>query len=619
MSSRYEPLIPATLDLNPDGTPVSVRYDDIYYAGSVPLAQAREVFVAGNGLPQRWRGRSHFTVLETGFGLGHNFLALWQAWRDDPQRCGRLHFVSIEAHPFTRADLSRLYQNLDASVQPLAQTLCHAWPVLTPGMHRLEFDGGAVTLTLAFGRVQRMLPELSPGFDACFLDGFSPRVNPDMWTPQVFRQLARLANRDATLATWCSAGQVRRDLQDAGFVIERLPGFGSKRHRIAGYLRPGLGRDVPPLAAARTVIVGGGFAGAAAAYALAARGHDTLVIDPAFAEGCAGTHRDHRGAAMTPALSRDDDIRARLSRAGVFLAELRWGGLPETARPRRCGTLHTVSPRSRDSWRHALEHLSFPPEFVRWADVGEASELTGVRQRLPGLWHGHGHLVRPESLLEGLLGSPRITRLGQRVARIGRNGDENWLLYNEEGDLLAEAGRVVVANSWLAPRLLASIPEFPVPVRLQSMRRIAGQISYFPTKGDSTLKSVLAGDGICLPDGPRGLIGGSTYVKGTTLSIMTSWGHHENRQKVMALIDDQSLRPGWPQPLADGWAGWRATVRDRRPVIGPVAAAPGFWLACGFGSRGLAWSALAAELLAATLYHEPVPLERGLLEKIAPV
>ena len=61
------------------------------------------MFLGGNGLPQRWAGRERFVVLETGFGLGNNFLATWAAWRDDPQRCARLHFVSIERHPPTRA------------------------------------------------------------------------------------------------------------------------------------------------------------------------------------------------------------------------------------------------------------------------------------------------------------------------------------------------------------------------------------------------------------------------------------------------------------------------------------------------------------------------------------
>lgn len=619
MSSNYEPLIPATLALNAEGVPVSLAFNDIYYAGSAPLVQAREVFLAGNDLPRRWQGRDQFTVLESGFGPGHNFLALWDAWRKDPRRCRRLHVVSIEAHPFRRDDLLALSERLDVSVQPLAHQLVQAWPALTPGIHRLEFENGAMTLTLAFGSITRVARQLELGFDACFLDGFSPRVNPEMWSPEVFRQLARMANRDATLATWCSAGQVRRDLQAAGFLVERKAGFGSKRHRITGRIRTGMGRSCGPSASASVAVVGSGFSGAAAAHALALRGHEVTVFDPLLAAGPSGTHLGHRGAALTPALSKDDDIRARLSRTGVMLASLRWGAFDNAARPWRCGAFEPVPPHEHASWNNALQRLGFPSDYVCWVDAQRASELTGVRQTLPGLWHAHGHVVSPEPLLAALLNSSRVKSHHAQVVRIAPNEEGRWLLYNRKDELLACTDWVVIANSWQASRLLTSIPDLTLPSRLHSLHRVAGQLSYFPVSGDGMLKCVLASDGLCLPDGNTGLIGGSTYVTNTTLSIITEQGHHENREKVMGLLDDQSLQPGWLHDAVGGWAGWRAAVRDRLPVIGPVETAPGLWLACGFGSRGLTWSALAAELLAARLNHEPVPLERGLLRKIAPM
>ena len=619
MSSSYEPLIPATVSLNSDGMPISTQFDDIYYSGSSPLEQAKNVFLAGNDVPQRWQGRARFTVLETGFGLGHNFLALWDAWRRDPRRCARLHVVSIEAHPFTRDDLAVLLRRLDPSVQALAQQLVHQWPVLTPGIHRLEFEGGALTLTLAFGTIERVARQLEVGFDACFLDGFSPRVNPEMWTPHVFRQLARMANVDATVATWCSAGQVRRDLQSAGFLVERKAGYGAKRHRISGRLRPHMGRQPPEDATPVSVaIVGSGFAGAAAAHALASRGHSVTVFDPALSIGTAGTHYRHRKAAMTPALSPDDDIRARLSRTGVMLAARQWRDFAVVAQPRRCGTFEPVAQADQERWQHVLRCLQFPADYVCWVDAQRASELTGVHQSTGGVWHAYGHELSPEPLLSELLGAQSISLRNIHIERIARNEAGQWLLYNRGDQLLACTDWVVIANSWLAGRMLSTIPGLALPRRLHSLHAIAGQLSYFSATLDGTLKSVLSGDGLCLPDGESGLIGGSTYVSNTTLSIITEQGHHENRKKVMSLLDDQPLQLGWPRRMTDGWAGWRAAVRDRLPIIGPVATAPGLWLACGFGSRGLTWSALNAELLAARLNHEPMPLERGLLKKIAP-
>src|SRR5262247_3578469 len=97
-------LVPAKLAFL-DETPYSAAFDDVYHSAAGGPAQAEHVFLQGNGLPQRWARRERFVILETGFGLGLNFLATWQAWRRDPRRCGRLHFVSVEKHPYSLQDL----------------------------------------------------------------------------------------------------------------------------------------------------------------------------------------------------------------------------------------------------------------------------------------------------------------------------------------------------------------------------------------------------------------------------------------------------------------------------------------------------------------------------------
>ena len=177
------PIVPAVLAFDDRGVPMSAEYDDIYHPQSGALAQAAHVFLAGNGLPGRWRGRESFVILETGFGLGNNFLATWQAWRDDPQRCARLVFVSIEKHPLTRLDLTAIHRT--SALPELAGALQAAWPPLTPNLHELSFDDGRVRLLLALGDVQAWLPELVAEVDAYYLDGFAPAGNPRMWDERV--------------------------------------------------------------------------------------------------------------------------------------------------------------------------------------------------------------------------------------------------------------------------------------------------------------------------------------------------------------------------------------------------------------------------------------------------
>src|SRR5690606_40992942 len=95
LSSNYEPLIPTRLTFNEHGVPVSEDFGDVYHPAWGALEQARRVFLCGNQLPARWQGQDTFTVCETGFGLGHNFLALWQAWRNDPERPKRLYMLLL--------------------------------------------------------------------------------------------------------------------------------------------------------------------------------------------------------------------------------------------------------------------------------------------------------------------------------------------------------------------------------------------------------------------------------------------------------------------------------------------------------------------------------------------
>ena len=224
-----QPLVPARLAFRGDA-PFSQAFEDVYHSADGGLAQARHVFLGGNGLPTRWAGRERFVVFETGFGLGLNFLATWRAWREDPSRCGRLHYVAVEKHPFTLEDLRTLHQRLP-ELEKEAGELHSIWPLLVPGGHRAQLDDGRVVLTLFFSDIS-VTRDLRLNADAFYLDGFAPAKNPEMWSPQLFRALSRLAAPGATAATWSVAAPVREALERVGFRTEKRPGFGSKREML---------------------------------------------------------------------------------------------------------------------------------------------------------------------------------------------------------------------------------------------------------------------------------------------------------------------------------------------------------------------------------------------------
>ncbi|RZI79342.1 MAG: FAD-dependent oxidoreductase, partial [Microbacterium sp.] len=308
-----------------DGQPFSPRFGDIYHSETGALAQTRHVFLGGCDLPQAWRGQAQWRVLETGFGLGLNFLATWQAWRDDTQRPDLLHFVSIEAFPVSRDELLRAAQ-AQPELLPLAEQLAAQWQGLLPGFHRLVFEGGRVLLTLCIGDVQAMLREHRHfAADSLYLDGFSPRVNPQMWSPETLKAVARLARPGTRLATWTYARAVRDALVPLGFVLTRAPGRPPKRDCLHGVFAPAWERRAGPAVQqvideqagppARCAVIGAGLAGAAVAASLARRGWQVTVLDAA-AQPATGASAAPAGV-LAPHVSPDDALLSRLTRAGA--------------------------------------------------------------------------------------------------------------------------------------------------------------------------------------------------------------------------------------------------------------------------------------------------------------
>lgn len=627
--SSYVPLTPPAASLGPDGRLRSAAYGDVYHNISSALGQAEHVFLRGNGLPQRWRGRPAFTVCETGFGLGLNFLALWHAWRQDGARPRRLHMLSIEAHPFSRAELHEwLGQVAPDTLQDLAGQLADQWPACLPGLHRLEFEGGAVTLTLAFGRAADIAPLLRARVDAYFLDGFAPDRNPDLWQPELLRDLSRLAAPDATVATWASAGMVRRGLAQAGFQVGKQPGYGGKWSMTVGVRADPTGpiaghepwlqaRAADDAGAGEVVVVGGGLAGAGIAQALALRGRPVCVID---ASGPAAAHQGHAAAALTPVIARDDNPRARLSRAGSLRALARWAGLPPAAAPRRCGTVQL----ERDAGRTAalaetLRLLQFPADWVRAVTRDEAAALAGVPVSRGGLFFADGLLVRPAALVAALLDMPGVRMVTGQAAALRQCGSA-WQVLDAGGRLLGQGATVVLANAFGAQALLrASGLLEPLP-RMAQMHALAGEVTLLPAHAlDGGPRCIVGGEGYLLPALDGWCVAGSTYEHGAAAAVVSDAGQQAVLHKAARLLDQWPAdRPQLTPGQLPGWAGWRAVLPGRLPAIGPLAHAPGVWLAAGYASRGLTWSALAGDLIAAGLHDEPLPLAADLLAAVAP-
>ncbi|AOZ06411.1 bifunctional tRNA (5-methylaminomethyl-2-thiouridine)(34)-methyltransferase MnmD/FAD-dependent 5-carboxymethylaminomethyl-2-thiouridine(34) oxidoreductase MnmC [Cupriavidus malaysiensis] len=640
-------LEPAEPILSPDGTPYSPRYADVYHSSQGGLAQARHVFLGGNRLPQAWGAREQFVIVETGFGQGLNFLATWQAWRDDPARCARLHFVSIEKHPFTQAGLRELHAGLEAALQPLAVQLQAAWPLALPGLHRLAFEDGAVVLTLALGDVETLLPKLALGADAFYLDGFSPARNADMWAPEVMKGLGRLARPGATLATYTAAGFVRRGLQAAGFDVAKAPGFAGKRDMTVASMRTEWrNRRRPPVMPAQwperhAIVIGAGLAGCAVSERLASRGWRISLFDAH--PGPAQETSAHHAAAMHAHLSADDSLLSRLSRAGNLYALRAWQALAEAGYPvgwHACGVLQTGADEAEAAMLHgALQALGFPPEYVRWMAPEEAAASHGAAVARGGLWFGQGGWAPPPDICRAQLaraGAAVQARFGCTVAALARTA-HGWQATGTAGEVLAEAPVLVMANAHQAERLL--------PLQFLPLRRVRGQLTTLPPEAVAALgrwpDCVVTGAGYLLPQGADACARvGSSYEDDAGPRFERPEIHAANLARLAALLPAtaDAARALDPASLR-GYVGVRTVSHNRLPFVGAVAdeaeaarhaqalrgahlrdlpRLPGLYAALAYASRGLTWAALGAELLASQIEGEPLPLESDLADALDP-
>ncbi|MBR8459192.1 bifunctional tRNA (5-methylaminomethyl-2-thiouridine)(34)-methyltransferase MnmD/FAD-dependent 5-carboxymethylaminomethyl-2-thiouridine(34) oxidoreductase MnmC [Burkholderia dolosa] len=635
-------LVPATLAFRDDGTLVSPAYGDIYHSAAGALAQANQVFVAGNRLPARWQGRRTFTIVETGFGVGCNFLATWAAWRDDPARCERLHFVSVEKHPFSREDLRRAASHIVANTTISAgvDALVDAWPMLVPGVHRLEFDEGRVVLTLAFGDALDMLTKLVARADAFYLDGFAPAKNADIWSVDVFRALARIAGDDATFATYSSSGVVKRALDEAGFAYRKVEGFAGKRAMLVGEYAPRwrMRRHEPPRAlpvhARRAIVIGAGLAGCAVTERLAARGWDVTLIERH--DRIASEASGNPAGVFHPLMTRDDNVASRLTRSGFLHALARWRALERAGHAfarSTDGMIHLAE--SADDFarmRDAFDALGAPADYVSLLDVEAARAHLNLPVAQGGLLFPQGGAVWPAALCTAQCAAAgeRVRMLTcSEVARLERHGDA-WRAIDAGGGTLAEAPVVVLANAGDAVRLAG--------LRHVAMQPVRGQLTLLPPGSSAPLRCPAIGDGYAVPLGDGTLLIGATFEPDDVDPSMRAAGHVENLERVRRLL------PGLIGDIADidalpGRVAFRWVVGDRLPLIGPLAdethaianaralsgakardlpRMPGLYGAFGYGSRGLVWAALGAELIASQLEGEPWPLERELAEAIDP-
>jgi tRNA 5-methylaminomethyl-2-thiouridine biosynthesis bifunctional protein len=435
-----------------------------------------------------------------------------------------------------------------------------------------------VVLTLFFSDVA-VARDLRLRADAFYLDGFAPAKNPEMWSHAVMRSVSRLAASGATLATWSVASAVRDALQATGFAVEKRPGFAGKREMLVGrYEKQGRTTITSQRHAA---VVGAGLAGAAICERLCARGWQVELYER-HAQPAQEASGNHAGT-FHPIVTPDDSVFARLTRAGFLYALQRWRKL-DGLRWDACGVLQLArTDKEARSQEQALAGL--PPDYAQLVTAEEASRHAGVPLAAPGVWFPGAGWVQPRTLVQ---------------AQLAACGERLRTRFSTPLASLPDDRLVILANSSDAPAL--------APVPHLRMRRVRGQLTYLPEGSLDAPHVVVLRGGMVLPPVEGLCVVGATYDLEDEDRELRQDSHAGNLARLNQILGIEIDGTGL------GRVGFRAVTPDRLPVVGRVS--ENVWGAFAYGSRGLVWAALAAEIVACQLEGEPLPVEASLLKAI---
>jgi tRNA 5-methylaminomethyl-2-thiouridine biosynthesis bifunctional protein len=568
------------------------------------LESASQRLLQGCGLPQAWRDRPAWRVLDTDFHQGLRFLDTWRTWLSDVKRPHLLHYVALREHPPSVGAVLQAaapHPELHTLAQALAQE-CHG---LAAGFHRISLNEGRVLLTLCVGDTQTLLREQQFAADSVVWDTPKPAAEAIRWT---LKALTRCCRRGTLMVTaqaqsppqsaWLAQCGFKSASNGASNQWLYDPSWELKTTR-----NPERVLAMQPSPPSDCVVVGAGLAGASVAAALARRGWQVQVLDAAAAPA-AGASGLPVGL-MVPHVSADDNPRSQLSRSGVRMTLQQAKSLLESGR----------------DWAMSgvLEHR----------EIGVST-----------LWHSQAGWIKPAQLVKAWLAQAEIRFVPNAPVSAVRREADVWVLYNAAGQTLAQASHVVFANGWGAQALIDDLriaaPELaPNLANLPTLQGINGVLSWGVQQGEqvSALPAFPVnglGSLICnIPVGHEtdnatdvlAWYGGATYETGELINAPLSLHHQANLDKLRTLLPEaaQALDPAFACGDVQAWKGTRCVTPDRLPVVGPLDAGTSLrlWISAAMGSRGLSFAALCAELLAAQMGGEPWPLPASLARHLS--
>lgn len=207
----------------------SHRFGVPYHSVHGAVQESRHVFLWA-GLEDRLAaGLTEIHILETGFGTGLNALLVWDLARSHPEV--QFHYLGLERYPVNASLIGRLNYPEQIGCSPTDFQRLHdlSWEDEHLLTDNLRFRKKQMDFTEALSS----LP-VADQADVLFFDAFAPASQPELWEPPLLTLCFKAMCPGGVFVTYCAKGQFKRDLRDAGFIVEPLHGPPGKREMTRG-------------------------------------------------------------------------------------------------------------------------------------------------------------------------------------------------------------------------------------------------------------------------------------------------------------------------------------------------------------------------------------------------